>query len=102
MPVTADLMLAAGILVSTLGISGAVCYGWVQVEGYCADARVLAVSGTAIAIGDELVAANTLNTLARATAVGTAPKGRLTFICLEAVSDATGATVAKDVYISCK
>jgi hypothetical protein len=65
------------------------------------DARVLGVSGTAVAVGDELVAANATTTLTRATAVGTAPKRRFTFVALETCSAATGATYAKDVYVSC-
>ena len=101
-PVTADLMLAAGIAVTAIGASGALCYGWVQIEGYFNGARVLDVSGTALAVGDELVAANGTTTLVYATAVGTAPKRRFTFIVLETSSGDTGATVAKDVYISCK
>ena len=100
-PVTEDLMLAAGIAVTAIEASGSKCYGWVKVEGYFQDARVLGVSGTAVAIGDELVAADGATTLTRATAVGTAPKRRLTFVALEAVSAATGATYAKDVYIHC-
>jgi len=100
-PVTDDLMLQAGIALAAIEASGSDCYGWVQVQGYCADARVLGVSGTAVAIGDELVAADGTTTLTRATPVGTALKRRLTFQALEAVSDATGATYAKDVYIAC-
>ena len=100
-PVTADLMLAAGIAVTAMAASGGDCYGWVQVKGYFNGARVLGVSGTAVAIGDELVTANATTTLTRATAVGTAPKRLLTFQALETCSDATGATYAKDVYISC-
>ena len=101
-PVTEDLMLAAGIAVTAIGASGANCYGWVKVEGYFQDALVLGVSGTAVLVGDELVAADGATTLTRATAVGTAPKRRLTFVALEAVSDATGAVYSKDVYIHCK
>jgi len=100
-PVTADLMLAAGIAVTAIEASGSKCYGWVQVWGYFKDARVLGVSGTAVAIGDELVAADGTTTLTRATAVGTAPKRRLTFQALETCSDATGATYSKDVYVFC-
>jgi hypothetical protein len=100
-PVTADLMLQAGIAVTAIAASGADCYGWVQTNGYFNGARVLGVSGTAVAIGDELVSANGTTTLTRATAVGTAPKRSLTFIALEAVSADTGATYAKDVYIQC-
>lgn len=100
-PVTADLMLEAGVAITAIGASGAICYGWVQVRGYCQDARVLGVSGTAVAIGDELVAANATTTLTRATAVGTAPKRPLTFMALEAVSGDTGATYSKDVYVMC-
>jgi hypothetical protein len=100
-PVTADLMAAAGIAVTAIAASGGLCYGWVAVEGYFQDARVLGVSGTAVAVGDELVAANATTTLTRATAVGTAPKRRFTFVALETCSAATGATYAKDVYVSC-
>ena len=100
-PVTADLMLQAGIALTAIAASGGNCYGWIQIRGYCKDARVLGVSGTAVAIGDELVSANGTTTLTRATAVGTAPKRLLTFQALEAVSDATGATYSKDIYIVC-
>lgn len=100
-PVTADLMVQAGIALTAIAASGGLCYGWVQVQGYCQDARVLGVSGTAVAVGDELVAANATTTLTRATAVGTAPKRPLTFMALETCSDATGATYAKDVYVKC-
>jgi hypothetical protein len=100
-PVTADLMLAAGIAVTAIAASGGLCYGWVLAQGYDQDARVLGVSGTAIAVGDELVSANATTTLTRATAVGTAPKRRFTFVALETVSAATGATYSKDVYVNC-
>jgi len=100
-PVTADLMLQAGIAVTAIEASGSKCYGWVLAHGYCKDARVLGVSGQAVAIGDELVAANAATTLTRATAVGTAPKRQFTFQALEAVSDATGATYSKDVWVAC-
>ena len=100
-PVTADLMLAAGCAVTAIAASGGLCYGWVQVEGHFTDAAVLDVSGTALAVGDELVTANGTTTLVYATAVGTAPKRRFTFIAMETSSGDTGATVAKDVFISC-
>jgi len=54
-----------------------------------------------VEIGDELVAAHNTTTLTRATAVGTAPQRLLTFQALETVTDATGATYAKDVYVRC-
>lgn len=101
MPVTADLMLQAGITLTAFGISGALCFGWVQVFGYCQDVQVLGVSGTAVAVGDELVSANGVATLTRATAVGTAPKRLLTFQALETCSDDTGAAYTKDIFISC-
>jgi hypothetical protein len=100
-PVTADLMLQAGIAVTAIAASGGLCYGWVLAQGYCQDARVVGVSGTAVAVGDELVSANATTTLTRATAVGTAPKRRFTFQALETVSAATAATYSKDVYVSC-
>jgi len=100
-PVTADLMFQAGIAMTAIAASGGVCYGWIQVYGVHLDARVLGVSGTAVAIGDELTAANGASTLTRATAVGTAPKRMFTFQAMEACSDATGATYAKNVYVKC-
>lgn len=100
-PVTADLMLAAGIAVTAIGASGAICYGWVQCQGYFNGVPTLAVSGTAIAVGDELQAVDGEIYLSRATAVGTAPTRPLCFVALEATSDATGATVYKDCYIKC-
>ena len=101
MPVAADLMLAAGITLTAFEASGSDCYGWVQVQGYCNGVQTLAVSGTAIAVGDELNAVNTLAYLARVTAVGTAPIYKSTFVALEVTSDATGAEVSKDCYIRC-
>jgi hypothetical protein len=100
-PVTADLMVQAGIAMTAIAASGGDCFGWVQQLGYFQDARVVGVSGTAIAVGDELVAANAATTLTRATAVGTAPKRQFTFQALEAVSAATAIVYAKDVYINC-
>jgi len=100
-PVTNDLMLAAGICVTGVAISGGICYGWIQVQGYHKDAKVLGVSGTAVAVGDELTPADGVGTLTRATAVGTAPTRPFTFIAMETVSGATGATYDKDVYIKC-
>ena len=100
-PVAADLMHAAGIAVTAIAASGGLCYGWVQVEGWFADVPVLDVSGTALAVGDELVAVNAQTYLTYATAVGTAPKRRFTFFAEETSSGDTGAAVVKDVFISC-
>jgi hypothetical protein len=95
-------MTAAGIAVTAIAASGGDCFGWVQVLGRFQDARVLAVSGTAIAVGDELIGNNsTPLTLSRHTAAGTAPKMSANYKCLEAVSAATGATLAVDVYVNC-
>lgn len=100
-PVTNDLMLAAGICVTGIAISGGICYGWIQVQGYHKDAAVLGVSGTAVAVGDQLIPANGVGTLIRTVAVGTAPSYPHTFFALETCSDDTGATYAKDVYVKC-
>lgn len=100
-PATDDLMMAAGIAVTAIGASGAICYGWVLAQGYAKDSRVLAVSGTAVAVGDQLIPADGATTLTRTVAVGTAPNQMHTFKALETCSDATGATLAKDVYVSC-
>jgi hypothetical protein len=102
-PVTADLMLQAGIAVSAIAASGGNCYGWVQVQGYFQDARVKEPKTAAFAIGDELAAVNATTYLNQVTAVGTAPKYRLTFQLLEAIAtNATSTTVGSyDVYIAC-
>lgn len=101
MPVTADLMLAAGVTKAAFGISGAKCFGWIQVQGYFKEARVLAVSDTAVAIGDELNTQNGSDQLHRTTAVGTAPIRQHTFTAFEILSGDTGADLDKDVYINC-
>ena len=100
-PATADLMLAAGIAITAIGASGANMYGWVQCRGYVSEVPVLAVSGTAIAVGDTLKGVNGQTYLAKSIAAGTAPAYTSSFVLLEVVSDATGATVYKDVYVNC-
>ena len=100
-PATANLMMAAGIAVTAIAASGGKCFGWVQILGHFSDARALAVSGTAGAVGEEYIGANGTTTLARHTAAGTAPKMSANFKLLEVISASTGATVAVDVYINC-
>ena len=100
-PVTADLMANAGIAMTAIAVSGGVCFAWVQVQGYHEDAACLDISGSAIAVGDELNTANGVNTITRVTAVGTAPIYRFTYYALETSSGDTGAAVSKDVYIAC-
>ncbi len=103
-PATADLMMAAGIAVTAIGASGAVCYGWVLAEGYFQDARVLtpATGGNDIEVGSELIAGDGLTTLGYQGNAGTAPIYSNHFIALEAVATATGAAVTStDVYVSC-
>jgi len=103
MPVTNDLMLAAGVAMTAFGISGAICFGWIQVEGFCANVATRTPKSTAIAIGTELICENTVGTLARSVAAGTAPIYSNHFIAMEAIAtDATGtATTACDVMIKC-
>ena len=100
-PATADLMMAAGIAVTAIGASGGSMYGWTQVQGYFNGARVLAVSGTAGAVGEEYIGANGTTTLARSVGAGTAPIYPKSYTLLEVVSAATGATVFADVYVNC-
>jgi len=105
-PVTADLMLAAGIAMTAIGKSGGTtgCYGWVQVQGYFKDARVLtpATGADDIEIGSALVPVDTKTYLAYAGNAGTAPAYSNHFIALETVATATGAAVvSKDVYVKC-
>jgi len=100
-PVTADLMLAAGINMAAAEISGGKCFFWVQVLGIHQNALVLDISGSAVAVGDELNCANGVGTITRVIAVGTAPIRFNTFFALETSSGDTGATVAKDVLVRC-
>lgn len=97
-PVSADLMLAAGIAMTGFAISGGICYGWIQVQGYCPDVSVIGT--TNIVVGDELIATNNLTTLKIASAPGTAPTYSSHYIAIEtAVS--TSVAQAKDVMVRC-
>ena len=100
-PATADLMLAAGIAVTAIGASGGDCFGWVMCRGHFSNARALAVSGTAGAVGEAYIGANGTTTLARSTAAATAPKYHRDYTLLEVISASTGAVVAVDVYVNC-
>lgn len=102
-PVTADLMLAAGIAMAAVEASGSDCYGWVQVQGYCADARVRTPKTDTLEIGGEVVAVNAKTYLERQGDAGAVPIYSSHFLALEeVVSDGTGtAVVAKDVYVKC-
>jgi len=103
-PVAADLMVAAGVALTAIAASGGICYGWVQVYGYCQDVRVTtpATGGDDIEVGSELVAVNAQTYLAYQGNAATAPIYSNFFIALETVATATGAAVAtKDVMIKC-
>jgi len=103
MPVSADLMMAAGIAMATMGISGAVCYGWVKVQGYHVTAAIRTPKTAVIAVGSEMICENTAAVLGFSVAPGTAPIYSKHFICLEAVAtDGTGtAATTADIYIKC-
>ena len=94
-PVTADLMLAAGIAMTGLAISGGVCFGWVQVEGYNSEALVSSPNTTiggitaAIAAGSELINLNGKTALVHQAVNGTAPIYSSHFIAQEALAAAT-------------
>ena len=106
-PVTADLMLSAGVAMTAFAISGGVCYGWTQVQGYFKDARVgspATSSGlsAAIAIGATLLPKDGLTWLGHSVAVGTAPSYAFHYVALETLAAATPSVAnAKDVYIKC-
>lgn len=103
-PVSADLMLAAGMAVTAIGASGALCYGWILAKGYAKDSLVLtpATGDDDIEVGSEVVAVNGETYLAYQADAGAAPIYSNHFIALEAVASATGAAVvAKDVYVKC-
>lgn len=102
-PVSADLMMAAGIAVTAIGASGALCYGWVKCQGYFADAVIRTPKTAVIAVGSEMICENTKTALAFSVAPATAPVYSKHFICLEAVAtDGTGtAATTADIYIKC-
>ncbi len=109
-PVTADLMLQAGIVMTGIGKSGGTtgCYGWVQVQGYCQDALVATPNTTAggitaaIALGSNLAVIDGKTALAHESVVTTAPVYSNIFTALEALAAATpSVATAKDVYIKC-
>ena len=106
-PIAGDLMIPAGVCVTALAISGGICYGWVQVQGYFKDARVgspATSSGlsAAIAIGAILAPIDAVTFLGHAVVVGTAPEYAFHYVALETLAAATpSVTNAKDVYIKC-
>ena len=102
-PVAADIMVAAGCAVTAIGASGALCYGWVQCQGYFADAVIRTPKTAVIAVGSEMICEDAKTALGFSVAPGTAPVYSKHFICLEAVAtDGTGtAATAADVYIKC-
>lgn len=104
LPVTAELMNAAGICVTGIAASGGSHFGWVQVWGIAKDARILtpATGGADIEEGSELITANTGLNLVYQGDAGTAPIYASNFVALEVVATATGAAVVtKDVFIRC-
>ncbi len=108
MPVSADLMVAAGIAMTALGKSGGTtgCYGWVQVEGYCKDARVIdsTSGGGDVLVGSEMICVNTKSYLAYKADPGTPPIYSSHFIALETLATAgTGAATntVLDVRVEC-
>lgn len=103
-PVSADLMLNAGIAVTAIAASGGLCFGWVLAQGYAKDSLVLtpATGDDDIEIGSDLVAVDGETYLTYQANAGVAPIYKHYFIALEAVASATGAAVvATDVYVSC-
>jgi len=103
MPVTNDLMLAAGIAMTAFGISGALCFGWIQVEGFQANVACRTPKTTAITIGTILGVQNTKGALQKTVDAATAPTYSSDFVAMEALAtDSTGtAETTLDVYIKC-
>ncbi len=99
-PATADLMMAAGIAVTAIGASGALMYGWILAQGRITGS-ILIASGTALAVGEELIGVNGTTTLIRHTAAGTAPKMQFTYKSLVVNDGTTGITLTSDVYVNC-
>ena len=97
-PVTNDLMLNAGIAMTGFAISGGICYGWIQVQGYCPDVQVIGT--TNIVVGDELIASNGLDTLKISSAPGTAPIYSSHYVAVE-TAISTSAAQVKDVMVRC-
>ena len=107
-PVTADLMVQAGIALTAIAASGGNCYGWVQVEGYCQDALVATPNTTAggitaaIAVGSTLVCVDAKTALAHESVAATHPVYSNHFIALETLAAATpSVATAKDVLVKC-
>jgi len=103
-PVTADLMMNAGIAMTAIAASGGNCYGWIMIHGYYKDARVLEPTTAAIVVGEELIAVNAKTYLFSATAPGTAPIYSNHFIAMETLITETagGATsTTRDVFVKC-
>ena len=96
-PVSADLMLYAGIAMAAISAGS---YGWVLINGYYATAKVDAPVTTAIALGNALIPANGITHLVRSTAAGTAPVYKAHALALEAVDTvATGSTTTAKVLV---
>ena len=106
-PVAADLMLSAGISVTAFAVSGGLCYGWVQQQGYFKDARVGSPATTsglsaALTVGATLAPIDAVTWLGHAVVVGDAPEYAFHYVSLETFAAATPSAVgAKDVYIKC-
>ena len=100
-PATVDLMMAAGLAVTAIGASGANMYGWVLAQGRMDAVPVLATSGTAIAVGDELIGVDGETYLDLSVAAGTAPAYIQSYKALGTVSGSTGAELTVDVYANC-
>ncbi len=109
-PAAADLMCAAGIVLTGIGKSGGTtgCFGWVQVQGYCQDALVATpntVAGgitSALLVGSEVICVDGKTALAHSDEPGNAPVYSSHFIALETLAAATPAvSTAIDVMVRC-
>jgi hypothetical protein len=97
---TADLGAMAGIVMAaSLAVDS---YGWVQALGYNASVAVIAYqAATALAAGGWLIGTDSLATLTKGVAMGTAPSYKRGVIALEGLASTINTATAIKGYVYC-
>lgn len=107
---TANLGIMAGVVMGSALVGGGsdvdtntlASYGWIQVLGYNASAKVFASQTTVKTAGDTLLGVNAAVYVDADTTMGTAPKYTHRLLLLEAVATVTpGAAAAHKVWVQC-
>jgi hypothetical protein len=101
---TANLSVMAGVVVGTDGLAAytttSVCYGWIQVFGYCASVSVINLTNATPAAGDYFKGVDAQKYLTKDAA--TQPAYLRTIQVLESVAThTTPAAVAKKGFVNC-